>query len=191
MSTSDSPDRNNRDVSFLTRLVATGFFSGYIPWGSGTFGSLVGLLICLPAGLISLPVFPLLVVAVFFLGVYVSGRVALAEGHRLTPSAAVAKAAFQPGSPEHPDPSIVVIDEIVGMWVSLLWLPQSVVWFVAAFLIFRVFDVTKPPPVNQVEHLPGGWGIMLDDVVAGVYTNIVTRLVLFLFTLFPLTRTVL
>jgi phosphatidylglycerophosphatase A len=131
---------------------------------------------------LSSPFFPLAVVAVFFIGVYVSGRVALAEGHRLTRSAAAAKEAFQPGVHAHPDPSIVVIDEIVGMWISLLWLPVSLPSFVIAFLAFRIFDVTKPQPANLVEHFPGGWGIMLDDLVAAVYANLGTRIVLFLLT---------
>jgi phosphatidylglycerophosphatase A len=182
MSASDLPDRPGREASPLTRLIATGFYVGYIPWGSGTFGSLLGLLLCLPPGVLSSPFFPLAVVAVFFIGVYVSGRVALAEGHRLTRSAAAAKEAFQPGVHAHPDPSIVVIDEIVGMWISLLWLPVSLPSFVIAFLAFRIFDVTKPQPANLVEHFPGGWGIMLDDLVAAVYANLGTRIVLFLLT---------
>jgi phosphatidylglycerophosphatase A len=78
----------------------------------------------------------------------------------------------------HPDPSIVVIDEVVGMWISLLAIPMGISAAILAFLFFRTFDILKPFPARQMEHLPGGWGIMMDDVVAGIYANIATRLLL-------------
>jgi len=76
------------------------------------------------------------------------------------------------------DPGPVVIDEVVGMLVTLMWLPLT--WPVAAvgFLAFRVFDIVKPYPAGRLEHLPGGWGIMADDVAAGVYGYACVRLLL-------------
>ena len=79
---------------------------------------------------------------------------------------------------QHPDPSEVVIDEVVGMMVTLAYLPWSFVSIGLGFLLFRVFDILKPPPARQLESLPGGWGIVIDDVVAGVYANLALRLVL-------------
>jgi phosphatidylglycerophosphatase A len=73
------------------------------------------------------------------------------------------------------DPGIVVIDEVAGMWVSLLFLPLTPVTAVAAFVIFRIFDVVKPFPARRLEDLPGGYGIMCDDLMAGAYANLVLR----------------
>ncbi len=166
------------DASFLTRCIATGFYSGYIPWASGTWGSLVGVgLALIPGAANPLPL-ALLIVAGFIVGVNTSKRMAAVEGHRLTRSAATAKAIFQAGGHASPDPSIVVIDEIVGMWIALYLLPQSMTAIAIAFVLFRIFDVIKPPPARQVERLPGGWGIMLDDVVAGIFANILTHIIL-------------
>jgi phosphatidylglycerophosphatase A len=176
-------------LSFLTRLVATGFFSGCIPWASGTFGSIVGLLIYFVPGLENTALFGGLILLGFGSGVITSARVAAIEGHRLTKTAEFAKATFQPGPHNVPDPSMVVIDEIVGMWVSLFLLPRGLLVAGFSFIAFRVFDILKPFPARQLEKLPNGWGIMLDDVVAGFYANIATlvvfRMYLLLFPGFP------
>jgi len=76
------------------------------------------------------------------------------------------------------DPSKVVIDEVSGMCVSLLWLPVNVKYLLAAFILFRFFDIVKPLFIRKTESFPGGWGIMLDDVLAGIYTNILLQGVL-------------
>jgi phosphatidylglycerophosphatase A len=120
----------------------------------------------------------------FATGVVTSGRVADIEGHRLTETAAAAKAVFQPGTHLTPDPSIVVIDEIVGMWITMLWLPKSLPVLVAGFLAFRAFDIVKPYPARQVERIPHGWGIMLDDVFAGIYALATTHVIVYLLNLF-------
>jgi phosphatidylglycerophosphatase A len=178
----DTPEGNT--VPFAVRLIATGLYTGYVPWASGTFGSLAGLLILLIPGADSAGVLSVLIVTGFFVGVYTSGCVARAEGNRLTRTAAAAKAMFQGPVHDQPDPSIVVIDEIVGMWISLAGITPGAVTFIAAFLFFRVFDVLKPEPARSLERVPGGWGIMLDDVVAGVYANAATRAVVFFWALF-------
>ena len=68
------------------------------------------------------------------------------------------------------DPSEAVIDEVVGMGISLLFVPKSIALYIVAFLLFRFFDITKIYPIKKFEKLPGGWGIMLDDVVAGIFS---------------------
>jgi phosphatidylglycerophosphatase A len=73
------------------------------------------------------------------------------------------------------DPGPVVIDEVLGMLVSMLWLPGTWPVIAAAFLAFRVFDIIKPWPAGRLEHWPGGWGVMADDVMAGVYANLVVQ----------------
>ena len=103
-----------------------------------------------------------LIVAGLAFGVPAAAAVARAEGHRLTDSAAAAKAAFQPSGHSAPDPSIVVIDEVAGMWISIFLLPFSVTSWTLAFLLFRGMDILKPEPARYVERFQDGWGIMLD-----------------------------
>ena len=107
-------------------------------------------------GLRRLPLL-LLIGMVFFIGVWAASRVEKTDGH---------------------DASIINIDEMVGMWVALLFLPAELSWmgWIGAFLLFRVFDVFKPFPVRESQNLPGGWGVMVDDVLAGLYTNLILRL---------------
>ncbi len=71
------------------------------------------------------------------------------------------------------DPSEVVIDEVAGQWIALIALPHTLGYGIAAFGLFRILDIFKPPPIQQLERLPGGWGVMLDDVAAGIATSIV------------------
>ena len=72
-----------------------------------------------------------------------------------------------------PDPGPVVIDELVGYLVSVAFLPHSIWIAVAGFFLFRVLDIWKPPPARRLERLPGGWGIVLDDVSAGIYCQLI------------------
>jgi phosphatidylglycerophosphatase A len=142
----------------LARAVATGLGSGYSPWAPGTAGSLVGLALYWP--LQRLP----LLWQVLALGVVAAAGVVC--------SAVVARQIADP------DPGIVVVDEVAGMWTSLLWLPFTPLTALAAFLLFRVMDIVKPYPARDLESLPGGWGIMADDLMAGIYANLVLRLAL-------------
>ena len=76
------------------------------------------------------------------------------------------------------DPGPVVIDEVVGMLVSLLFLPGTWPVILAAFIAFRLFDIVKPWPAGRLEDVPGGWGVMADDVMAGVYANLTIQILL-------------
>jgi len=76
------------------------------------------------------------------------------------------------------DPGPVVIDEVVGMFVSLLFLPATWLVVLAGFVAFRVFDIIKPWPANRLEDVPGGWGVMADDVMAGIYANLTLQFLL-------------
>jgi phosphatidylglycerophosphatase A len=147
-----------RDATLFRRMldqgaifVATGGFSGYAGIVPGTVGSLVGLLLYLPFTASPILVRIVAAVALFFLGVFASTRTA--EIWRIK------------------DPHPVVIDEVVGMWIALLFVAHGVVYFIAAFLLFRLFDIIKPFPARQAELLKGGWGIMLDDVFAAIYAG--------------------
>jgi len=138
-------------------MLATALGVGYVPVAPGTFGSAAGLLLWF--------VWPLspsmsagVIVALFALGSW-SGTVA--ERHF--------------GST---DPGHVVIDEVMGMLVTLFMNPVGWTGAVGAFFLFRIFDVVKPFPSNRLERLPGGIGIMADDFMAAVYANLVLRLIL-------------
>ena len=177
---SDSARGDKPTPSFLTLFIATGAYSGYSPWAPGTVGTLLGLAVVLIPGAESAPVLGALILAGFTGGALTARTVAAAVGDRLTPVASRLKWRLQPGAERHPDPSIVVIDEIVGIWIALLLLPKTVVAYAVAFLLFRLFDVLKPQPARALERLPGGWGIMLDDVVAGAYANLGAHLIVWL-----------
>jgi len=142
-------------IANAANALATGFGAGYSPIAPGTAGTLVGLALFWPVSGLG-AVAQLAVLAVMF-------------------AASVASADSTARRTGLKDPSIVVIDEVIGIWVSLAWLPWSPAVVVAAFLIFRVLDVVKPPPARGFEALPGGWGIVLDDVMAGIYTNLLVR----------------
>jgi phosphatidylglycerophosphatase A len=142
-------------VSRGALVVATGFGSGYSPVAPGTAGSLVGLLLFWP--LAHRPPAQVLAATaiVTLLGVLAAHRVALVLGRK--------------------DPGLVVVDEVAGQWVSLLFLPSTLGTAIAGFLLFRLMDVLKPWPARDLEHLPGGWGIVADDIMAGVYANLLLR----------------
>ena len=141
----------------LALALATALGVGYVPVASGTFGSAVGLALwwCLPASAMAQAV---AIVVLFAAGSW-SGSVA--ERHFGTT-----------------DPAQVVIDEVMGMLITLFMNPVGWMGVLAAFLLFRVFDVIKPYPANRLEHLPGGVGVMADDAMAAVYANIALRAML-------------
>lgn len=177
------PSNGRPQVSLLTRLVATGLFAGYIPWAPGTFGSLVGVLAYLIPGAERPGILLPMIMVGFAAGTIAAGKVAAVEGNRLSRSAEIAKGYFQGGAQHAVDPSMVVIDEIVGMWIALLWLPKTALAISLAFVAFRVLDILKPEPAQMMERIPHGFGIMLDDVIAGIYANLTANAFYYLITL--------
>jgi len=146
----------SRALDAAAKLVATGLGSGYSPVAPGTAGSLVGLLLFLPLAGRALWIQLAAVVAVTILGVLAGGRLATTLGAK--------------------DPGVVVVDEVAGQWITFLALPMTPVIAVAGFLLFRVMDIVKPWPARALERLPGGLGIMADDVAAGIYAHLLLRL---------------
>ncbi|HEY2841017.1 MAG TPA: phosphatidylglycerophosphatase A [Pirellulales bacterium] len=143
--------------------LATGSWIGLAPVAPGTFGSLLGLplawgIACIPsvwgqAGVL---------IALFAVGAPVCTVAARRMGGLK-------------------DPGAIVFDEILGMAITLFMIPLDpprAVVFLAGFLLFRLFDVTKPPPIGRLERLPNGLGIMADDCLAGVFANLCLRLIL-------------
>ncbi|MDI6809693.1 MAG: phosphatidylglycerophosphatase A, partial [Candidatus Eisenbacteria bacterium] len=83
------------------------------------------------------------------------------------------------------DDQRIVIDEIMGFFVAMLWVPKTALFIIIGFILFRFFDIVKPPPIRLVERARGGYGVVLDDVMAGVYANIILHIISFCFTLSP------
>jgi phosphatidylglycerophosphatase A len=141
--------------------VATLFGVGRSPIIPGTAGTLASLpLVILASAFLPRPAYAAVTAALALLGIWAAGRASAALGIK--------------------DPGVVVIDETAGLFVTFLGIPVG--WTAAAlgFFIFRAMDILKPPPARQAERLPSGWGIMLDDLMAGVYANLLLRAALFL-----------
>ncbi|MCJ7617062.1 MAG: phosphatidylglycerophosphatase A [Desulfobacterales bacterium] len=138
-------------------VLATGCFAGYIPFAPGTFGSIVGLPFCFLLSKTKLSVAILFILIFIFFAIWISNR-----AEKIL---------------KQNDPGCIVIDEIAGIMVTFLGLPFNTITVIAGFLIFRFFDILKPFPIRSMEKkLAGGTGIVMDDLLAGVYSNIALRL---------------
>jgi phosphatidylglycerophosphatase A len=144
-----------RAIDAGAKLVATGLGSGYSPFAPGTAGSLVGVLLFLPLAGLAWPTQLAATAALTLVGVFAAARVARLLGRK--------------------DPGLVVVDEVAGQWITFLALPVTPVTALAGFLLFRVMDIVKPWPARDLERLPGGVGIMADDVAAGIYAHLLLR----------------
>ena len=138
-------------------FVATGFFIGKIPVASGTFGSLIGLPLCFLLSRLNFlqSASVILIFILFAIGIASAAEKILKQK----------------------DPGQIVIDEIAGLMVALAGLPFNLKTILAGFIVFRVFDILKPFPIRILDtRLKGGSGVVLDDVLAGIYSNLVVRL---------------
>ena len=138
-----------RPVCFL----GLGFGSGLAPFAPGTFGTIAAIPIYMLMELLPLTIYLLVTTIFFILGIYICQKSADWLGKD--------------------DPSAVVWDEIVGYLVTMIVAPAGWQWVIIGFVLFRIFDIMKPWPVSLADKkLHGGFGIMLDDVVAGIYAAI-------------------
>ncbi|MCE1189278.1 MAG: phosphatidylglycerophosphatase A [Ignavibacteria bacterium] len=131
------------------KFIGSGFGTGFIPFASGTFGSFAALILYWIPGFENIYIIAPLIMLTTIYGVALGSKFEIAFGK---------------------DPSECTIDEVAGMWISLLFLPKSIIISVITFFVWRIFDIVKPSPVRNMEKLPGGYGIMLDDVMGGIYT---------------------
>jgi phosphatidylglycerophosphatase A len=137
-------------------FVASFGYVGFFPFAPGTAGSLAALALFAFIRWIGVPAIELgAIVAVFAIGIWAASGTEVALGRK--------------------DPGVVVIDEVLGMLITLALLPVSIPGVMLGFLFFRALDVIKPYPAAQLEHLHGGLGIMADDAVAGIYAHLALR----------------
>ena len=140
----------------IIKVLATGFGSGLSPVAPGTLGTLVGI----PACLLCLPlIWParfLCAIVLSALAIYISGRAEIIYQKK--------------------DDQRIVIDEIAGFQVAMLPVAITGLHLLVAFVLFRIFDIWKPFPIRNLQELPGGWGVVIDDVVAGIYAGVLMML---------------
>ena len=147
--------RRNDLVVFL----ATGCFTGFLPKMPGTWGTLAAIPIVIITHRLTSIMQPVVAVVFVTFAAYIAGRAEILFEDR--------------------DARPIVIDEMVGFLITLLWLPLNFLTLCLGFFLFRLFDIVKPPPISTVEkRLHGGWSIVLDDVLAGVFANVTLRLLL-------------
>ena len=143
-------------------LLSLGFGSGLAPFAPGTFGTLVAIPLYWCASQLTLTAFIVTIIAGFVFGVFLCGYTSKALGVH--------------------DHSGIVWDEIVGYFITMLAVPFDWLWVAAGFVLFRFFDIVKPWPIRWVDkHLQGGFGIMFDDVLAGIFAMLALHFLIYLF----------
>ena len=146
-------------------LFSAGFGVGYSPIAPGTLGTLLAIPLYFFLSQIPFPLYELTLLAFFFLSTWISEQAQLHWGKK--------------------DDQRIVIDEMMGFLVTMLWVPKTTFTIIAGFILFRLFDIIKPPPIRRLENVNGGYGVVLDDVVAGIYGNIILHIISFYFLISP------
>lgn len=141
----------------IARILSTFFYLGYSPFAPGTVGTLGAIALFYPLSTFSPIIYILLVLGFIILSVWASSEACVLFGES--------------------DPGRVVIDEVCGYLVTMFLISPSLTNIVLGFMLFRLFDIVKPPPVRSLERLPRGYGIVIDDVGAGVYANVVMQVI--------------
>lgn len=145
-------------INPIEKLIGSAFYTGFIPFASGTFGSLAALIIYLIPGFENPTIMIIAISIATVLGIRIGGKFEIIYGK---------------------DPAECTIDEVVGMWISLILLPKKI-WIIAiSFVIWRLLDIIKPFPARNLEKLPGGFGIMFDDIASGIYTLFLMHIIVY------------
>jgi len=150
----------NRVARAVILFISQGAYAGRFPVAPGTAGTVVGLFIFLGMKGLAPVHYLTICVLVILVGTWTAGRAEVMLGRTDSPS--------------------IVIDEIAGYLVSMFMLPSGWVFVVSGFLLFRAFDIVKPWPLRRLQDLHGGPGVMLDDIGAGIYTNILLQLAVYM-----------
>jgi phosphatidylglycerophosphatase A len=145
-------------MNYFILLLATGFGVGYSPIAPGTLGTLIAIPIYYFLSEIPSPLYEITLIGFVFLSVWISENAEIFLGKK--------------------DDQRIVIDEIMGFLITMLWVPKTIRFIIIGFFLFRFFDILKPFPIRRLEkRLKGGFGVVLDDVAAGVYANIILQLI--------------
>jgi len=145
-------------MGYFILLLATGFGVGYSPIAPGTLGTLIAIPIYYFLSTIPSPLYEITLIAFLFLSVWISENAEIFFGKK--------------------DDTRIVIDEMIGFLIAMLWVPKTTRFIIIGFFLFRFFDILKPFPIRGLEkRLKGGFGVVLDDVLAGVYANIILEIV--------------
>lgn len=151
----------------IYEFIATAAYTGYIPVAPGTFGTLAALAIYVLIGIFTsgMPGYVQPGTVVFFLAIlffYPAIRISGWFEKKFSKK----------------DPTWIVIDEVLGYFLSVSFLPFTWKTILLSFFIFRILDIIKPYPANASEALPNGWGVVVDDCISGIYTNLLIRLII-------------
>ncbi len=153
-------------MGYFILLLATGFGVGYSPIAPGTLGTLIAIPVYYFLSTIPSPLYEITLIAFLFLSVWISENAEIFFGKK--------------------DDTRIVIDEMIGFLITMLWVPKTTLFIILGFFLFRFFDILKPFPIRGLEkRLKGGFGVVLDDVLAGVYANIILQIISYYFTLSP------
>ncbi len=152
-----------RDIIFHPiHFLSLGFGSGLSPYAPGTAGTFIAVLLYIPLSALSIWAYVAVLIAGFLVGIVLCQKTSNAlEGH------------------DHP---AIVWDEFLGYWLTMLLAPPGWLWIVIGFILFRLFDIWKPWPISVIDHkLKGGFGIMLDDLLAGAYALVILQLIYYIY----------
>jgi len=139
-------------------FLAFGLGSGAAPFAPGTFGTLAAIIPWFWLNTLSLPIYLLILVLATLIGIWLCGRTADDIGVH--------------------DHGGIVWDEFVGFWITMIAAPAGWIWLLTGFVLFRIFDILKPWPIRWADKkVSGGWGIMLDDILAGIYAFLVLQII--------------
>ncbi|MCC6477336.1 phosphatidylglycerophosphatase A [bacterium] len=164
-------------MNFLLSAITTVLWTGYSPVAPATVASALvcAILWFVPHAQTYWMLLPLALLTL--IGVWLSNR--FIDGYTVIDPGKFA--VVRRKNPKKDDPDPVVFDELVGQWITLLAVPHTIVGFVAAFFLFRIFDILKPLGVGNLQKLPRGWGVMLDDVAAGFWAGLALTMIRFWF----------
>jgi phosphatidylglycerophosphatase A len=147
-------------LNFIDKILGSGFYTGYIPFASGTFGSIAALVIYYIPGFEKPYIIIPAIVLFTIYGIYAGSQFEKVYGK---------------------DPPQCTIDEMVGMWISLLFLPKVLWLSIVVFLLWRLSDIIKPFPARRLEKLKGGLGIMIDDIISAFYVLLLVHLFILIY----------